>query len=314
MRPLLGVFLFFTLLAGHAFSQTKKTTVAVLEFKSTGDFEKNEMTILTNRFRNMLVQTNTFDVLEREKMNDILKTQDFNISDNCNTAECAVQVGQLLGVQSMIAGDIGLFGETFTIDLRIIDVTTGKIMQTQTQDYVGKRDGLLGVMQIMAGSLAGAVDKQTVTKKFNLTINASAPKTAKSVDILIDGQKIGEKSVKLSLSEGRHSISVTTNSPDFTNYTKDIDLNSDQKLDAKLDYSESYKKRMADEAVKAKAAKELAEKENNVSAGTKKPNKTLWYVIGGVAVLGGGAAVLLGGGGSKGGSVRIPDPDLPPGQ
>ncbi|MBL7994542.1 hypothetical protein JNM05_04145, partial [bacterium] len=92
-----------------------------------------------------------------------------------------------------------------------------------------------------------------------------------------------------------------------------IELNSDQKIDAKLDYSESYLKRMADEAAKAKAAKELAEKEKTVSAGTKKSNKTLWYVIG-AAVLGGGAAVLLGGGGGKGSVSRIPDPDLPPGQ
>lgn len=313
MKPLLGVFLLFTLWAGHVFSQSKKTSVAVLDFQSAGGFEKSEVSILANRFRNMLVQTNIFDVVEREKMNEILKAQDFNISDNCNTAECAVQVGQLLGVQAMIAGDIGVFGETYTIDLRIIDVTTGKIIQAQTQDYVGKRDGLLGVMQTMANSLAGAVGKPSVVKKYDLTINASAPKSAKTVDILVDEQKAGQKSVKLQLSEGRHKITVTANSADYTTYSKEIELNSDQKIDVKLEYSESYLKRMADEAAKAKAAKELAENEKAASAGTKKSSKTLWYVVGGVAVLGGGAAVLLGGGG-KGGVSKIPDPDLPPAQ
>ncbi|MBL7961852.1 hypothetical protein JNL27_16590, partial [bacterium] len=188
MKPSFGVLLLLTLLAGHAYSQSKKTTVAVLDFQSAGGFEKSEVSILANRFRNMLVQTNIFDVVEREKMNEILKAQDFNISDNCNTAECAVQVGQLLGVQAMIAGDIGVFGETYTIDLRIIDVMTGKIIQAQTQDYVGKRDGLLGVMQTMANSLAGAVGKRTVTRKFELTIDVSVPKSAKAVDILVDGQ------------------------------------------------------------------------------------------------------------------------------
>ncbi|MBL7961949.1 hypothetical protein JNL27_17075, partial [bacterium] len=124
---------------------------------------------------------------------------------------------------------------------------------------------------------------------------------------------VGQKSLKLSLSEGRHSVTVTANSADYTTFSKEIELNSDQKIDAKLEYSSAYQKRMADEAAKAKAAKELAEKEKTVSAGTKKSNKTLWYVIGGAAVLGGGAAVLLGGGG-KGGVSKIPDPDLPPGQ
>ena len=88
-------------------------------------------------------------------MNDVLKAQDFNLSDQCNSAECAVQVGQLLGVSQMIAGDLGKLGSTYTIDLRLIDVESGKILQTKSQDYKGEIDGLLDVMKVIANSFAG---------------------------------------------------------------------------------------------------------------------------------------------------------------
>ncbi len=137
------------------FAQEKKKTIAVLEFASTGNLSKKEAITLTKRFRDMLVQTNTFKVLERDKMDAILKEQDFILSDDCNSAECAVQVGQLLGVEKMITGDIGNVGNTWTIGLRMIDMSSGEIERTETLDFQGAIDGMLEVMRQAAYVFAG---------------------------------------------------------------------------------------------------------------------------------------------------------------
>ncbi len=134
----------------------KKMNVAVLEFQRTGSVTQDDALTLTNRFRGILVETNAFEVVEREKMKDILKEQDFVLSDACNNTECAVQVGQLLGVEAMIAGDIGKVGLTYTIDLRLIDVRTGSIIQAKRQDHKGEIDGLLDVMSVIAQGFAAA--------------------------------------------------------------------------------------------------------------------------------------------------------------
>lgn len=158
----------FTLMTTVLFSQEKPRlkTVAVTEFQSTGGLSKTETGTLTNRFRGMLVQTAGFQVVEREQMNAILKEQDFTLTDNCNTAECAVQVGQLLGVEQMISGDIGKLGNTWTIDLRLIDITTGKILQTQTGNYKGAIDGLLGIMTDIAYKFAGIKNPNPPTVEY----------------------------------------------------------------------------------------------------------------------------------------------------
>ena len=47
--------------------QNKSMTVAVIDFQSKGNVSKDESSILTNRFRGLLVETGTFTVVEREK-------------------------------------------------------------------------------------------------------------------------------------------------------------------------------------------------------------------------------------------------------
>lgn len=135
-------------------SKNGNSTVAVLDFQKTGSITNDDVQTLSNRFRAMLFQTKAFNVVERQKMKEILKEQEFILSDECSTNECAVQVGQLLGVEYMIAGDIGLIGDTYTIDLRMIDVSTGRLVQTHSKDYDGKIAGLLEIMKQIANSFS----------------------------------------------------------------------------------------------------------------------------------------------------------------
>ncbi len=164
MRTAFSTFLLVVIL-GQAVAQDSKKSIAVMDFQGEG-FARQEITTLTSRFRAILVQTNAFQVVEREKMDEILKAQDFNLSDACNTNECAVKVGQLLGVEQIIAGNIGKIGSTYTIDLRLIDIEKGRILLSKVEDYRGKVDGLLGVMKTIAGSFAEvARAERTTTRK-----------------------------------------------------------------------------------------------------------------------------------------------------
>ncbi len=196
--------------------QQKKQTAAVLEFVSA-DLSKNEVTNLTNRFRNLMSQTNAFDMIERDKMKDILKEQDFTMTESCNSAECAVQIGQLLGVEVMIAGDIGKMGQMYTIDLRMVDVSTGKILLTKSEDYKGDIEGLLTVMKLIANDFAGiktegrskgaiivAGQESFGTAVFKLPVEGATP-----VINGIAGNPVFSKDIKLNLPAGVHKIKFT---------------------------------------------------------------------------------------------------------
>lgn len=195
-------------LAGRVESQSPRKTVAVLDFQASAGISTGEASTLTNRFRAILVQTKAFEVVEREKMNEILKEQDFTLTDQCNTSECAVQVGQLLGVEAMIAGDIGKIGKTFTIDIRLIDVTSAKILQSRTEDYQGEIDGLLGVMRQIGGSFAGVKDVELVPQIKSNVGDIYITSNPEAADIYLDGEKTEWKTPYLAegLAAGVHKV------------------------------------------------------------------------------------------------------------
>ena len=117
------------------------TTLAVLAFEGLG-ISEIEAKALTNRLRAILVKTGTYQVVERGKMDAILDEQGFQLS-GCTSEECVVEVGQLLGVQKMLAGSISLVGKTYSVEMRIIDVELGRIDNTSTYDIKGEIDHLL---------------------------------------------------------------------------------------------------------------------------------------------------------------------------
>ncbi len=68
--------------------------------------------------------------------------QDFQMT-GCTSNDCAVEIGQLLGAQQMLSGSIGKFGTVYTIDMKIIDVETGRVLRTTSYDSEGSINLLL---------------------------------------------------------------------------------------------------------------------------------------------------------------------------
>lgn len=144
-------FIFLTLFFFHSsilFSQEKSNTVAVLMFEGRG-ISQAESTTLSDRFRTAMADIGYVRLVEQKMVNDVLQEQGFQ-QTGCTSDECAVEVGALLGVEYMIAGSIGKVGETFTIDSRMVSMETGAIVRTKQITYMGKIDGLIIEMRVLA--------------------------------------------------------------------------------------------------------------------------------------------------------------------
>jgi len=116
----------------NAYAQTKKT-IAVDDFSFSG-ITSGEADALTEKLRFKLFEIGTYRVIERQKMTEILKEQGFQKSGACKEEECAIEIGQLLGVSEIISGNIGKIGRTYTVSARVIDVGTGEITSMVNED------------------------------------------------------------------------------------------------------------------------------------------------------------------------------------
>jgi len=135
------------LIMGSAFGQQveRLETVAVLDLIGNG-VSNIEAELLTNRFSTTLAQTNKLQLVERKEMDNILEEQDFQNS-GCTDASCAVEIGKMLNVKYMIGGSIGKLGSTYTIDIKMFSVESGKIAKAAGQTYKGDIDGLIAQVE-----------------------------------------------------------------------------------------------------------------------------------------------------------------------
>ena len=119
----------------------EKTTVAVLEFNSE-ELENVSSSALASIVRREISKASGYILIDRNSMNEILVEQGLTQS-GCISSECAVEVGKLLGVQQMINGTLSSLGSLYLLDINIIDVSTGKIIKTETLEHIGKIEELI---------------------------------------------------------------------------------------------------------------------------------------------------------------------------
>ena len=126
-----------------------KYTVAVLDFEGRG-ISMLESATLTDRLSSELANTEAVILVERGQMSEILDEQGFQQS-GCTSAECAAEVGALLGVKNMISGAFGKLGNTYTIDAKMFSVESGATIKTVSKSYKGEIDGLITEIEILLG-------------------------------------------------------------------------------------------------------------------------------------------------------------------
>jgi len=157
------------LFIGLAWGQS--TTIAVLEFEGKG-VSQSVTSTLTDRLRDELFKTGVYIVLERGKMDEVLKEQGFQQS-GCISSECAVQVGNVLGVQQMVGGSIGKVGNIHTVSARIIDVESGTVIKSANYDHIGDIGHLLikGMKEVVNQLVTGrSVQKAKPTQVYETPI------------------------------------------------------------------------------------------------------------------------------------------------
>lgn len=98
---------------------------------------------LRDALSNDLIGTGEVRVMERAQIEAILQEQGFQESGACDQNDCAVQVGKMLGIDRIIVGSVGKIGETYSVALRMVDVTTGEVISTASRNQRGQIDAVL---------------------------------------------------------------------------------------------------------------------------------------------------------------------------
>ncbi len=145
-----------------------KKMIAVVDFEDKSDHSRWHWTGpdpgqgMSDMLVTALVQSGKFRVMEREQLQQVIKEQDFGQSGRV-TAETAPALGKLLGVTAIVYGSVSEFGymasdtgggiagigggvskttARVSIDVRMIDTTTGEIILADSANDEKSQMGL----------------------------------------------------------------------------------------------------------------------------------------------------------------------------
>ena len=155
----------------------EKVRIGVMDLKSTG----TEGVILADRMNAELAKGGLFDVVERSKRDAAVKELGL-AGAATDEVPTLVKVGQKLGAAKMVGGSVGLLGDTWVLNLVVVDVASGKAEQALTKNLKGKVDGVLLFTDTFAKQQVAGQQKQVKAReqeKTGLVKRAEALKAKK---------------------------------------------------------------------------------------------------------------------------------------
>jgi len=137
-----SIFVLIVFFSFHLFAQVrkalpKKLNIAVMDFDAREGITRGEAASLSDVFSAQLVGTKEFAVVDRNRIKNILTEQGFQQSEACSQVECVVEAGKILKVEKMFAGVVGKIGRIYTVNVQVIDISTGQIEINKSYNHDG---------------------------------------------------------------------------------------------------------------------------------------------------------------------------------
>src|SRR6185436_18478025 len=125
------------------------TRVAVAGFKATG-VDEILVENLTETFTTEAGKVAGFNIIGQNEIKDLVGYQAQQNMLGCDDAACMSDLAGALGVDMLIAGTVGKVGETFVVNVRIIDVKKAETKQRVGETIAGRADALLPYIRLVA--------------------------------------------------------------------------------------------------------------------------------------------------------------------
>lgn len=215
--------------------------VAFVGFDS-GDISESGRLILSDLVRREISIAPGFALVDRGNVELLLEEQELRLSEAFDAAD-PVRVGELTGAGSYIVGRIGLLGTLYIISLRMIDVETGQVTRTVTEEFIGPLEDLRKPVRIAAQKILGVPGIEVNQGEF-ISIETDPP----GVGVYVNGLFEGNGPVVIRVPKpGKYDVKLATDGYKPWSQTVNVEKNATFFLKARLIRQE----RIVDERTRA---------------------------------------------------------------
>ena len=132
-------------------------TVAIADFNNNAVHRRDEFDPMTEGFALEMIRhlngATALRVVERARLDWLLRELDLQRDRNLIDPSTAVEVGRLLGASTVLLGDFVILNERLRLGVRFVSVETGEVLRTATVD--GSPDALFEAVESLSLEVAG---------------------------------------------------------------------------------------------------------------------------------------------------------------
>lgn len=150
-------------------------TIAVIDFNAFSLIPGEDAAAIGRGLASMitteLATRPTVRVVDRQQIEALIQKRQLSVSGRIDESQ-ALQLGQLLGAQYVVVGNVALEPAQARIDLRLLDVSTGAIERADRRR--GSRDDFLDLVTQIADAFTEDLRLPVVAAPVDVTIPAAA--------------------------------------------------------------------------------------------------------------------------------------------
>lgn len=128
--------------AERPLAQSRIVTIGVMEIKGVG-IDQEKVDVIADIIAELISRLGDVRVVSKADIQSMLNLEKQKRLAGCDDKECFAEVASALGMPWMVTGNIGRFGESFIINLKLIDVRNANVVGRTTRKVSGGEEDLL---------------------------------------------------------------------------------------------------------------------------------------------------------------------------
>ena len=127
-----------------AVALAEPVSVAVMEFTSKGGVTQDQMDALSDMLAKEIEGLGDFRVIGKSDISSMLSLEEQKQRLNaCDDQACLAEIGGALGVRWVVVGNVSLFGETYLLNMKLIDVEQARVAGRVSKSITGGESNLI---------------------------------------------------------------------------------------------------------------------------------------------------------------------------
>ncbi len=209
------------------FGETYKIKVAVMDLQVAGNLDEALVISLTKAVPETIDRLGPFKAISAPDGVQMLSYDATRQALGCDDPSCMSDLGDALGADFMITGNLTLTGETVTIQLQLLNTANGKVENRVSRQHVGTGETIFSAMAGASKILMRPILGQHSGSLLVHTIEEGAT-------ITIGGNIVGvtPMDTPMTLSGGTHTLGIEKSG--FIQYRQDVSISEDRKTDVEV--------------------------------------------------------------------------------